>query len=473
MTRLHRHHASAVVAAAVVAFSFECDAVDYHVALAPEQPALSVRVCGGKAGKTLELVGSSRAATFATALRRSDGGAVERRGNRIVASSLPAGVCIDYRVDIAAAAESADRLELDVPAWLLSPDDWLWRERPAAPATLRLQLPRGWSASLPWPRTSADWTYALDASAGSNPALTAFGRFAAETIDLPGGKVELAVLAEPGSEAQRRWSAWQHDAAALLLQAYGRLPVPQIQALVIPIAGRDGGDPVPWAQTRRGGGLAVHFYVARNASAQVLRDDWTAAHEYAHFLHPYLGASGRWLAEGLASYYQNVLRARAGLLSEHEAWRLLHAGFVRGQRQGGGSTLDEAARRMPQERQFMRVYWSGAAYWLEADLALRTHDRGAQTLDEALSRFAACCLPQSRGWTPERFTAELDRVLDTDVFAPLYARYRHRRDVPDLSDAYERLGLRADGAELRFDGDETPTRLRRSIMAPSAETPSR
>lgn len=452
--------------------AFECRGVDYHVTLEPEYATLSVRVCGGEAGKTLELAGNSRAVRFATAWRRSDGGTVERGGNRIVARSLSGDACIDYRVDIAAAAESTDRLDLDVPAWLLSPDDWLWRQRPAAPATLRLQLPPGWNASLPWRRTSSGWTYALEASAGSDPALTAFGRFAVETVGLPGGRIELAVLAEPGSPAQRRWSAWQREAAALLLHGYGRLPVPQIQTLVLPIAGRGGSDPVPWAQTRRGGGLAVHFYVARDASAQALRNDWTAAHEYAHFLHPYLGASGRWLAEGLASYYQNVLRARAGLLSEHEAWRLLHAGFVRGQRQGGGSTLDEAARRMPQARQFMRVYWSGAAYWLEADLALRAREGDARTLDEALSRFAACCLPQSRGWPPERFVAELDRVLDADVFVPLYARYRHRRDVPDLRAAYARLGLLADGRQLRLGGNEDSVRLRRAIMmatAPSEE----
>ena len=36
------------------------------------------------------------------------------------------------------------------------------------------------------------------------------------------------------------------------------------------------------------------------------------------------------LAEGLATYYQNVLRARAGLLTPSEAWEQIDAGFARG-----------------------------------------------------------------------------------------------------------------------------------------------
>jgi hypothetical protein len=67
--------------------------------------------------------------------------------------------------------------------------------------------------------------------------------------------------------------------------------------------------------------VAVLLYVRKGASLEELRADWTAAHELSHLFHPYLGDDGRWLAEGLASYYQNVLRARSGLLEEADAWR--------------------------------------------------------------------------------------------------------------------------------------------------------
>ena len=56
-----------------------------------------------------------------------------------------------------------------------------------------------------------------------------------------------------------------------------------------------------------------------------LRTDWTATHEFSHLLLPYVSRRDRWLSEGLASYYQNVLRARDGRLSETDAWRKLDA----------------------------------------------------------------------------------------------------------------------------------------------------
>ena len=45
---------------------------------------------------------------------------------------------------------------------------------------------------------------------------------------------------------------------------------------------------------------------------------WTRAHTRA------------WLSEGTASYYQNVLRARAGILPAEDAWQRMHSGFRRG-----------------------------------------------------------------------------------------------------------------------------------------------
>ena len=48
--------------------------------------------------------------------------------------------------------------------------------------------------------------------------------------------------------------------------------------------------------------------VDASASSRDLRTDWTASHEFAHLLLPYV--SDKWVSEGVASYYQNVLQAR-------------------------------------------------------------------------------------------------------------------------------------------------------------------
>jgi len=190
-----------------------------------------------------------------------------------------------------------------------------------------------------------------------------------------------------------------------------------------------------------------------------LRADWTAVHELSHLFHPYLGDDGRWLAEGLASYYQNVLRARGGLLEEAEAWRRLDGGFNRGRHEQSGLRLDELSRS---HRGRMRVYWAGAAYWLEMDLALR---RAGSSLDAVLARYSDCCLQGGREVAPEDFVVQLDRIAGGDRFAALYRRYVAARSFPTLDSTYAALGLsEAEAGTLRFSGDADAARLRRAVM---------
>jgi predicted metalloprotease with PDZ domain len=53
--------------------------------------------------------------------------------------------------------------------------------------------------------------------------------------------------------------------------------------------------------------------------ADDLRADWVLAHELFHLGVPSM-PGGAWLDEGLATYYEPVLRTRAGLVSEMATW---------------------------------------------------------------------------------------------------------------------------------------------------------
>ncbi|PKL99350.1 MAG: hypothetical protein CVV17_09205, partial [Gammaproteobacteria bacterium HGW-Gammaproteobacteria-7] len=192
---------------------------------------------------------------------------------------------------------------------------------------------------------------------------------------------------------------------------------------------------------------------------------WTLSHELAHLFHPYLGDSGRWMSEGLASYYQNVLRARSGILSAERAWSKLDAGFGRGlnERSTRGQRLVDVASGY---RGTMRVYWSGAAYWLEADAALREHH--GTTLDAVLAEFARRHLPAHTRWQAGQFADELDRLAGTRLFAPLYERYARSTRFPDLSDTYQRLGLGSGVDRLRLRDRAPALAVREAIMAAAA-----
>jgi hypothetical protein len=229
--------------------------------------------------------------------------------------------------------------------------------------------------------------------------------------------VRISVLPPVSDTQEAEIVDWLRDVAAQLALLGGALPQPDTQVLVQPLPGVS--SPVPWGEVTRGGGSAVHLYVGLGAGVERWRADWTASHEFAHLLHPFVGDAGRWLSEGLASYYQNVLRARSGQLSPDVAWLKLQQGFERGRGatpEGSPALQQAASTRM--RGSTMRVYWAGAAFWLETDRALR---RGGDSLDALLTRFAAqhgdtaCC------WTPQRFIEVLHQLAPK---AGLTARYR-------------------------------------------------
>lgn len=234
-------------------------------------------------------------------------------------------------------------------------------------------------------------------------------------------RVEVVDVEDPARVAMLH--RWIRETASQATTASGRFPLPTAYVRVQQIDSNDD-SPVPWGQTRREGQAGVVLYVRRNADYQALRSDWTAVHEFSHLFHPYLGERGRWLAEGLASYFQNSFCGRAGILTQDEAWQRLDAGFRRGAAATDGTPLEAIGRSRAGT---MRVYWAGAAYWLQADLALR---RQGTTLDAALDGYARCCLQGTASVAPQDFISALDRIAGVDVLSPLYRHYAAARAFP-------------------------------------------
>ena len=90
----------------------------------------------------------------------------------------------------------------------------------------------------------------------------------------------------------------------------------------------------------------------------------------------------------------------------------------------------------------MKVYWSGAALALMADVTLRERSAGKESLDVVLERFQDCCLPSQDIWSGPEFFARLDSLISQPVFMPLYRRYADTAGFPDTSQVFERLGLK-------------------------------
>jgi len=359
---------------------------------------------------------------------------------------------------------------------VLSPQLWLWYPYLGStqqPLRLTFELPAGTAVSAPWPRTEeadASIVYQLGARPYDWPARIALGPLYQEELAVTGANLQLAVLPGNPPVDVAAISAWIREGAATVTALYGRFPVPDAQILVVP-TGR-GDEPVPWGQVMRGGGDAMHLFVDQRQPMAAFRRDWTLMHELSHLLHPRIDHDAPWLNEGLASYYQNVLRARSGIVSPEQAWEELDAGFRRGmQDTRPHETLAEVGENMRRNRRFMRVYWSGAAIALLADVELRKRSGGRRSLASALQGFSECCLPSDRSWSPARFMQRLDQLAQSDVFARLYERYAQSSQFPDLQSAYDQLGLRSSPTGLNFAGGESARLLRGSIMQSAARAP--
>lgn len=282
--------------------------------------------------------------------------------------------------------------------------------------------------------------------------------------------LQVSVIGVDDARRRAQLQDWLAEVAQAQLTAFGRYPLHSARVRIEQVAreaARDDESPVPWGQTLRRGDTAVLLFVRDDATPAELRADWTAIHELSHLFHPYMGRDGRWLSEGLASYYQNVLRARAGLLTPERAWELLDAGFGRGRRESSGAPLVELSRT---HEGTMRVYWAGAAFWLQADIALRRDH--ATSLDAVLSKYSDCCLSGTGETAPTQFIAELDRLSDTKVFSLNYARLVESRAFPSLDAVYRELGIARRGDALAFDDGAPDTAVRRSIMANGAARPA-
>lgn len=345
---------------------------------------------------------------------------------------------------------------------------WFWRPPQldaAEDIEVTFSLPDGLAVSAPWrPVDTARRTYRVGHAEFDRPSAVAFGRFQEIPVTVPGAVLRLAVLdgAPPADVDAMR--TWIQDAAMSVAQVYGRFPVPSPQILVMP--GARAQEPTPWAYVLRGGQAAAHFFVNQRRPLRDYIEDWTAPHELSHLLLPYVTSHDAWLSEGMATYYQNVIRARSGAIAPAEAWQRMHAGFKRGRDSAAkGMTLEQATVRMFRDGGYMRVYWSGAAILLLADVELRRRSDNRQSLDTVLAQFADCCLDPDPEWTARQVFEKFDELSGTDVFRKLYDAHVQSSAFPDLTSVYAQIGLAALGGKVEMKTDAPRVDVRDAIMA--------
>jgi len=383
--------------------------------------------------------------------------------------------CLSYTVDLAQAAkDNRQNRTLAGDNVVVSPSAWLWRPEIGSTTVIEVQfqLPDGIGVSVPWhAMQNSESTYQIRRSPESSNAPVVFGKFDQRSVAVPGATLRVSLLNSKDAMNNDAIIDWVQAAATDVSLAYGRFPNPAAQIVVFPVGNSRGrsDSAVPFGRVVRDGGETVELFVNQNRPLADYLDDWTATHEFSHLMVPFLGRKHRWISEGFAQYYQNVLLTRSGAYDDIRAWQKIYDGLERGRRSSPDLSPNRAAEDGVR-KSLMKVYWSGAAIALMADVALRDRSSGAESLDTVLDRLQACCLPGDRAWSGEEMFRQLDSLTDYPVFADLYQRYANATGFPDTSHVFEQLGIEVRDDRVSLQQRAPLKHIRLAIMETDART---
>lgn len=379
---------------------------------------------------------------------------VELRGGEWFERSCVSRCTIRYSVDLGSvAAGCGDEIDCArrVGETTLSPAlQWLAHPTPRSdvPVSVRVNVPDGAEFATGMQRAdAAGRRFAFRSFDLDEGSFTAFGPLRKQRVDVAGAdgrtaRVDVALLGRFGMP-DAAFGSWVGDAAGVTVPLFGRFPVDQATVFVVPVRGED---QVVFGKVLSLAGASVVVLVGDEMPAAAQRKDWVLVHELFHLGFPTFRGEGRWLGEGLATYYEPILRARAGWLSEAEVFRQFARNMPRGQPARGASA------GIAQRSDLDTIYWGGALFCLAADVRIREETRGRKSLDDVLRSGLARGGDATRVWSLRDVVRVGDEATGTNVLADMYDRYAARGERIDLDGLLRALGVdvdpRAGGATI-------------------------
>ncbi len=396
-------------------------------------------------------------------------------GPRIDLGGIRPGECVEYEADLRGAGGAFNRAR---GAIISSTTEWLWAPEPrdtTAKYAAVFRLPDGMTHSPIWPTFAAasEELLELDEKAFRYMGNVAIGRLTMQRVPVPGACITAVSPVEGDRVSAALETAWLTSAGRATAQILGHFPAANATVLSVPV--RRENTPVMFGIATRGAIPAVSVLVGDSPASEALIADWTAVHEFIHLASPFVDWNEAWLSEGLATYYQEVVRAREGLITPQAAWRALKTGFARGRSERTGRTLREDTAQVYSNGAYTRVYWTGAAIAFLADVEYRRSSRGAHTLDEAMRRAEARI---GETLTAQQLMVYMDGELG-GTFANVAARYLDSTEFPDVETAFDWLAVEHlrggahDTAEVDTFGAETRDAIMRSSIELAPTYPCR
>jgi hypothetical protein len=269
------------------------------------------------------------------------------------------------------------------------------------------------------------------------------------------GSLFLLNLPHQASDAALR--TWIADSLGAVKSFYGDIINPRAVITLVPVQGIN--SPGVFGTVLRQGVPSSVIYFGAECSKLTLHDDWVAVHELFHVGNPIVTRKVPWFVEGFTTYYQDVLRARAGAVSAEDAWGDLHDGFRRFCQPEGGVSLGEESHQLYSTHHYVRVYWGGACLAFLTDAAIRERSHGQRSLDDVLLEL------RRKSVSTQLDEADVVAALDKEAGEQLVSKLLRERVVMPVADYYRRLGIEPTGpTSVRLNDAAPLSTLRKGIF---------
>ena len=381
-------------------------------------------------------------------------------GDAWLVPSCRSACTVRYAVDLDALSASCRHMDCARrvgEAVLGTAASWMLRPEPTGDATLRVEV-RGGDATrfATGLRPAPGGGYILRARELGEASYTAFGDFRRTRADVPGATLDVVLLGQPLAMGDAETVGWVKSAAGCVAGLFGRFPV-DATVFVVPAHGGDG---VVFGRVFSLAGASVVLLFGTDARPTSMHTDWVAVHELFHLGTPSFVGEAHWLEEGLATYYEPILRERAGWISEADLWRHFAEAMPRGVRkEGDPPALDD-------RDDIDSTYWGGALFAFVADVRIRKQTGGARSLDDVLRAALAQLGDATHAARLEDFVRVGDAATGTHVRAELVPDDAVAGKPIDLDGVWRELGVaEKPGGGVVLKDDAPQAAARRAIAA--------
>jgi len=370
---------------------------------------------------------------------------------------------IRYRFDLGRmAAEQADfNVALQVGNSVLAPGySWLLTPAGVPDATwVRLDLVGSLDEStFATGLTPAGRGYGLRANeirVATFGLFGAFERYEATLVDLQNQPATLDIVTMDGALLVDKAlvHSWVRETARAVSDFYQGFPVARTLLAIVPVPEATS---VVHGKVLPESSPGVAILVGSRARAEALYADWILTHELLHLGFPSFVAEGKWLDEGLATYFEPLIRARKGWLSERDVWAEFYWNMPQGLR-----TLERSGLEAPTS--YRAMYWAGALVCLMVDVEAHRQSRGKQSLQYALRRLVRAGGDATRVWRLADVVQSIDASLGAPILGLLTRRHLHSGHPVKLPRLFAELGVKLSGDQVVLDDNAPLAETRRAI----------